>query len=666
MSNLSVASSLAPVYAATPAYIKRSAVPFSPRFPMPGGTTNGLTIGTNGTSTTYTPIRSALEAQAWGATVAVWSYTDRAASLGFASPAAFIAEFTAIGVPIQATTNSSAVSDAVGPFAKDIAGYDFSPSGASPRPAPLTGPNINRAATTISWAPANDAAGTKTPKLATITAQIAAGASMLHQDDPRGLAALCGFRGNLSGNDITSQAADFSATAIAGFPAWLSANTTSAQRTAVGLPSDPTGLDIKAWLDTNYNSIMHSPGQSNPLLVDGYLMRTSISANENLRTILLKWYAQYLRDDQYDYLQDVKTTAGVPLSCNLYAASPMDFMTWIGRKTPQVWDFAISEVPPPYWSQISGNTVGSAAWMLTRWAQTAAQHMQMMMADWCGLLCLCEHKPTAPNTAPARVVTQLMRQSIMQTVMEGHVPVVPADIFMTTGDARDQGVSVDGYRWWGSTANFGDLFAFIKAQASLIDSYEKLATVHVAVCNDSWPFSEGGSATRYDAMCARLGELWRRDVDYHFLPVGEAAGSLPEAPNRTRETTAPIIIRVQDDADYMSYLGRLAGPKFRRWSTAAADEAMGHSPVRSTNVNVRAMARYNAAAGRISVHLHNYAVNSDGTPLAQTTTLLWNWGGAGVATVTRLGESATTVDLSSGSAQVSLTEYAIVNFAVAA
>lgn len=666
MSNLSVASSLAPVYAATPAYIKRSAVPFSPRFPMPGGTTNGLTIGTNGSTTTYVPIRSALECQAWGATVAVWSYTDRAASLGFASPAAFISEFTAIGVPIQATTNSSAVSDALGPYAKDIAGYDFSAAGASPRPAPLTGPTINRAATTVSWAPANDTAGTKTPKLATITAQIAAGASMLHQDDPRGIAALAGFKANISANDATSQAADFSATAISGFPAWLSANTTSAQRTAVGLPADPTGLDITAWLETNYSSIMHSPGQTNPLLVDGYLFRTSISANENLRTILLKWYVTYLRDDQYSYLQSVKSTSGVPLSCNFFAATPLDFMTWLARKTPAVWDFAISEVPPPYWSQISGNTVGSAAWMLTRWPQAANQHMQMVMADWCGLLCLCEHKPTAPDEAPPRVVKQMLRQSIMQSVMEGHVPVVPADVFMTTGDARDQGVTVDGYRFWGAVADYVDLFTWIKSQASLIDSYEKLASVHVAVCNDSWPFSEGGSATKYDTLTARLGELWRRDVDYHFLPVGEESGTLPEAPNRTRELNAPLIIRVQDDADYMSYMGRLSGPKFRRWSNAAADEAMGYSPVRSTNANVRATARYNATAGRVSVHLHNYAVNSDGTPLAQTTTLLWNWGGAGVADVVRLGESGTAVDLSGGSAQVTLTEYAIVNFAVAA
>jgi hypothetical protein len=89
---------------------------------------------------------------------------------------------------------------------------------------------------------------------------------------------------------------------------------------------------------------------------------------------------------------------------------------------------------------------------------------------------------------------------------------------------------------------------------------------------------------------------------------------------------------------------------------------MGHAPVRSTNPNVRATCRYNSTTRGIAVHLHNYGVNSDGTPAPQTTTLIYNWGRPSTASVVRLGEAATSVSFTNGAAQVSLTEYAIVSF----
>lgn len=664
--SIALAMAFAPVYAAPPASIYHGCTPISPRFPMPGGTTNGLTVGTNGSTTTYVPIRSAIEAQQWGATVAVWSYIDRAQALGYSSAAQLVGEFAAAGIPMQATTNAQPADTSAGPFALDIAGYEFKQSVASPRPAPLTSPTATgRGTVNIPWMPANSSTA-RTAKLAQIATQTAAGATLLHMDDPRGVVSLAGFNAHIPQRDLTSQTADFSSTALAGFPAWLTANTTSAQRTAVGLPSDPTGLNLLDWLEANHASVMHSAGQTNPLLVDAYLFRVSVSSNPSLRTVM-RFYSEYLQDDQTAWLQTVKSTAGVPLSLNLYAASPLAYMSWTVRQPTQLFDFAISEVPPPYWTPLSAHTIGSLNWMAVRWTQCAEQHAQMAMADRAGLLCLCEHKPTAPSVAPARVVKQLLRQSIMQTVMEGHIPVVPIDVFMTTGDPRDQGVTTDLYRFWGSVADYGDLFAFIRANAHLLQGYDKLATVHLAGHNDSYPFRDGDAAAvaRYDAISARLAELWLRDVPYHWLTVGEPTGTLPEVPPTLAETRAPLIIQVQEPGEYMSYTGRLSGPRCRRWSTQAANEAMGYSPVRSVSPYVRATARYNASARRVSVHLHNYAVNTDGTPAPQTTTLLWNWGGAGTAVVTRMGESGGTVDLSSGSASVSLTEYAIVNFAVA-
>lgn len=668
--SLSLALAFTPQYAAVPASIWHGSTPISPRFPMPGGTRNGLTIGTNGaTVSNVTPIRSALEAQQWGATAAVWSYTDRAASLGYASAAQFVGEFSALGIPMQATTNSYSADAVTGPFALDIAGYPFSSGGTSPRPAPLTSPtSLNRGTTYLPWARANDPAGTRTPKLATIATQLSAGCQMLHMDDPRGIVSLAGFNAHIPQRDLTSQTADFSGTALAGFPAWLTANTTGAQRTAVGLPSDATGLSLLDWLEANHADVMHSPGQSNAALVDGYLFRISVSPRANLRTVM-GWYGRYLQADQAAWLQQVRASAGVPLSLNLYAGTPQSYMSWTTRLTPQVWDFAISEVSPPYWSQISVHTVGSDAWINARWAQCAEQHMQMALADRVGLLCLCEHKPSAPNQAPPRVLRQMLRQSIMQTVMEGHVPVVPIDVFLTTGDARDQGTDFDGYRFWAPVAEYVDLFQFTRAHAALLRGYEKLAVVHVVASSDSYPFREGDAAARarYDAMSARLAEFWVRDAPYHLMTVGEAAGAQLETPNANIEAQAPLIVQVQEPGDYMSYAGRMGGRAYRRWSTAACDEAANYAPVRSLSPYIRATARYNATTRRVSVHLHNYAVNADGTPKPQTTVVRWNraFGAAGLASVVRLGEAPGAVDLSRGFGQVSLREYAIVNFAVA-
>lgn len=668
MSNLSVAAGFAPVYAALPAYLSRSAVAISPRFPRDGTVTGkvGQIIGTDGASNTITPERSALEAQAWGATVALWSYTDLAVASGYSSPSQFVGEFVAAGIPIQGTTNTRAVNLSTGPFMKDAGGSDWSAGSAPTRP--LVGgnpqsPAASRVAVTIDYMPAADATNTQAPKLAVIAAQMASGCLGIHQDDPRGPAAYSHWPGITTAYDNVGQGADFSATAITGFTAWLAANTTSAQRVALGLPSSTAGFDILAHLKTNYTSIMFTPGQDNGTLVDNYRFRTTLNTDATLRAIMT-WHSRFLRDDHATYVQAIRTQlAGAPLSFNAFNFSPMELLSWVGRRSPQLWDLAVAETSPPYWVDLSSFTVGSASFLAARESQAARQHMNAAMCDLVGLRAFFEHKPTAPNAAPARVVTHLLRQSIMQSVMEGANPVVPIDLFLTVNDEKSQGTSIDGYRFWGSRANFKDCFDFIRANAALIDGYNKLASVFVAVHTDSWPFYAGGAGPRFYALMARLAELWRNDVDYHFLPVGSADGLLPTDPSRVVEQGAPLIIRLQDDIEYYAHLGRLAGPKCRAWSTKAAAEAMGHAPVRSTNPNVRATCRYNPTTGGIAVHLHNYGVNSDGTPAPQTTTLIYNWGRPGSASVVRLGEAATSVTFSGGAASVALAEYAIVSFA---
>jgi len=673
---LQTAWSFRPTYIPNGWGLTRTSRVMSSRFPFVGGTTNSLTIGINGTSTTYVPIRTALELAAWGATHDAWCYADRAVAQGYASINSFVAEVQAVGCLLQATTNSAAIDENTGPFALDIAGYPFESiffnSNISPRPTLLSGvprdPLLNRQ-DTPSYGPVYNTAHWN-GKQALVDVQVAAGCTALQHDDPRAAAGFAGFTADRLENDLTSQTADYSAAAITGFPAWLAANTTAAQRTACGLPSDPTGLDYKAFLVTNFESFLKAgPGgnlQVDAAALDGHLFRTSVRTNANLRTHQSFW-ATYMRKAVADQIRDRATRSSVPMSLNMYAASPQDYMLWIGRLNPQPVTFVVTEIPPPYWDQISAYTVGSSDFHNARWLQCGRQSCQIAMSDMVGLFSVYEIKPTAPNQAPPRVLKQILRHSQMQVFAEGHLPIFPTDVYLANAGTRDQGTDVYNYRFWGAVADYKDVWDFITQNAQYVEGYEKLAAVHVVCSSSSFPFYEGATEAKFDALSARFGELFRRDIGFHMMVVGNNPGSPDEPPKRTVETNAPIIIRVQNDGDYGNYMGSVSGPKYRGWSTATLDEAMDYIPVRSTNDTVRAFARYNAQAGRVSVHLVNYAMNTDGTPKPETTILRWNrrYGSpVSVANVVRLGEAPGTVDMTPGYAQVTLREYAIVNFAV--
>lgn len=666
--SLALAQSFVPAYAALPAYFRRSMVGISPRFPYDGATAALPASGITGTAGTITPVASPVECAAWGADSVWWTYSELAGARGYASTAAFTAALKAAGVQrVQAATNTSSVSVGSGPYAKDLAGTSWSANSNPPRPPLVSGSytagqEYQRVGITVTMMPLSDQSGTITPKLAIVAASMSAGSDAIQLDDPRGPVGSAGFKGPVSYFDLTPQGVDFSDTAVAGFAVWLAANTSSGERTALGLPADPTGLDIRTWLASNYPSSINNGNQVNPALVDQYLWRTSVSTSTVQREVFLGLYNRYQRAAIGDFIGQLRSSlAGAPLSGNFWQASPAEFVSGMFRRG--LFDFAIAETAPPYWGQLSPYTIDTQQWYDARLAQCARQHMNAATYDLAGLRALVEHKPTAPNAAPPRLLRQILRQSNLQSIAEGVSPLPPIDVFLTTNDPDSQGVSVDGYRFWGSRADYGDIWDFIRANAALLDGYEKLATVHLAAHNGTFPFQNGSGATRYAAVMTRLAALMSRDVDYHWLTVGEAGGLLPQEPDAYRIANAPLVIRVQDESDYYTHLTPLGVGNCRPWGIDAANEAMRFSPVRSHSAYVRAFARYSASARRVSVHLYNLRVNTDGTPRPETALLRWKWGGAGVASVARLGESASTVDLSPGFAQVTLREYAIVNFA---
>lgn len=668
---LALALTFVPSYAVLPAYMGLDAIAISPRFPRNGFLSAGPASGITGVAGRIIPPRSVVEAQQIGATVALWCYTDLASSNGYASAAQFVAEFQAAGIPIQTTTNNQPTDLDIGPFCKDAGGTDWKGGVVPNRPALNIGspsPALSRIELGNSFGPAADA-GTKTAKLSTLAAQRAiSGIFGVQYDDPRATASFAGSMGITSTYDTSGQGCDFSPSALTGFTAWLEANTTSAERIAVGLPSSTSGFDFLVWLRANKAAIMFSPNQVDPAAVDNHLFRTSVSADQSLRVIYLRWMGRFLREDHIAHFAGVKAQGGL-LSLNFYEGTPSEQMSWPVRRagTAGLWDFAVSEIAGNYWADLSPHAVGSAAYFDVRMIHAGKHSLTMATHDMCGLRGFIENKPTSLTGAPPRVVVQTLRQSMIDIIARGGVSIAPLDIFMGIESGNRQGVDIEGYRYWAEQSSYVDIFSFVRANRTAIAGHEKLAVVHVAMHGDSFPFQDGGSAARYTTICGRLGALDLAGVPYHILPLGAATGVMPVEPKISVLTTAPLILRVQPRDEYFAQLGSLSGNNCREWSASAIREAQQYSPCRSTNPYVRAHARYNAATRRMSVHLVNYQVNSNGTPKSETTILRWNpaFGTpTGPVTVTRLGEAAGTVDLSQGFAQVTLREYAIVNFAV--
>lgn len=667
--SLALALALLPAYATFPGW-RASMTGISTRFPFDGVSPSLPASGITGLAGTITPRRSAAEVAAWGADSVWWTYAELAPIRGFPSSAAYIAELRAAGATtVQVTTNTSSPSIALGPHAKDLAGTDWSAGSNPPRPTLASGSypvgqEYQRVPITVTMMRWSDQAGTINPKLAIVAGQLSEGGASVQLDDPRGAVGSAGFRGPVLFYDLAPQGVDFSDTAIAAFAVWLGANTTVAERTALGLPSSTAGFDVKAWLVANYPASVNNGNQVVPSAIDQYLWRTGVSANAVQREVFLGLYNRYQRAASTDYIAQLRAALGsAPLTGNFWQGSPLEFISGQFRKG--LFNGAIAETAPPYWANISAHAIGSTAWQDARYLQIARQRMNARTYDLCGLRALVEHKPTSLKDAPPRVLRQIMRQSCLQSVSEGTSPMPPIDVFMSVNDSTSQGVDVDGYRFWGSVADYGDIWTFIRANAGALDGYEKLALVHLAAHNGTFPFQDGSGAVRYQAVLARLAQLLLRDADYHWLTVGEEGGMLPQDPAPLAMSAAPLIIRVQDDSDYYTHLGVLSRGQCRQWSRAAADEAMDYSPVRSLSPWVRATARYSPTAGRVSVHLHNHRINSDGTPRPETTIVRWNRAfgtPVGSATVTRLGEAPGTVQVAPGYWQVTLREFAIVNF----
>jgi len=671
--SLALAMSFVPQYAVLPSFMGLDAIAVSPRVPYDGTQAISPAAGVTGMAGTFTPPPSAVEASLNYATVALWSYTAAAPFCGYASAAAFVAEFTSRGIPIQGTTNTSPANGTTGPFMVDAAGYTYQAGNTSPRPALNSGslePPLSRGTTANGFAPANSRV-TRTEKLRLLDEDIAAGVFSIQFDDPRHVPSFIHWAGITPDYDINGQGCDFSPTAMTGFTAWLEANTTPEERTAVGLPSSTSGFDFLVWLKANKPAIMHSPNQVDGTLVDNYLFRTSVAADANLRAIFVL-FGRFARDDHQQYIQAMKTRmAGRPMSHNFYMGTPLENMSWHTRRgaLATTWDFAMSEIAPPFWYDLSPHTIGSPDWLTARLDHVGMRSKILATHDMVGQRGFIEAKPTSLTEAPPRVLVQVLRQSMVDTYARGAVPVAPYENRMSTEGNGRQGVDIEGYRYWPDRKDYLDVLLFGRASGAYLVGYEKLAVVHVAVHSDSYPNDQGATQEpRFVAMSKRFAELERRDIPYWLMPVGSATGLMPTDPVRSVEVSAPLILRIQPDVEYFAHMGRLSGNNCRGWSISALEEAQQYSPVRSLNPYVRAIARYNAAAGRVSVHLVNYAMNTDGTPKPETTILRWNrrYGSpVSVANVVRLGEAPGTVDLSRGFGQVSVREYAIVNFAVA-
>lgn len=603
--------------------------------------------GTSGSGNITIPRGTLAEAQAWGADWCLWTYPRRSSDSDAVIDLAPVATLKAAGIRVGLAINTSkpqagtvnGIVFSAGEQLLDLAGNPYNstvflrppPNDTGP-PAPDGRTNQQRSAVSINVGNMLDRVNTANRKLAEAAVYAAAGIDTLQLDDPRSVMNEPMFTGSL-----------YSATIVLGFRNWLVANTSSSQRTAVGLPSSPAAdWNLRDWLLTNYAAVFTGPSgvaptTSTPELMDlrvgnDILWRWATTAPAVVfRTVFQDWFYRYIREDFYSLYSDLRSQLGdLPLSNNFYLASPAQWTNWYA--THPAWDFALAEASLPTWG--GSYSVSDRTSDLARRALIAGSTVAFAKQP-CFVL-----GPAPPNTVNATLVTTMLRQDMAMAWALGANPVAPWDVYMQ----EDQGVDVTGYRFMSDPANFVDLYQWVKANTALIEDAVAVPQVGLAFAADSYP-NEYGSAAEIAAF-ARLLAVVKSATDngVPFAVLVTGSDWLDVEPDADLALNLPLVVKVSGGAAYKAI------PAFLSYPNVVASGGVDWTDLRDTYsplilsgagaANCRAVTRYSPSRNALMVHVLNFAVASNVTDNQSVTVTVPAWVGAAGVTAHELTGSA--------------------------
>lgn len=561
--------------AVSPQAPKRSAVMLTPRVPRHAG--DVITNGGSSGSGNYTCPRSALdEALAWGADNIGWCYFS-------AANAADVNSWKAAGLPVHGTINTSPSAPGTAVLPTDWAGNSWSAGSSPARPAPFQA-QAQRMSAWIDFSTLCDT-DEAARKIAEATVYAGMGAASIQVDDPRDMM------------PWIAQSMTHPKMAI-GFRAWLLANTTLSDRTAAGLPTTlPT--DLVAWLTTDNTCPWYSwfhTGLTVPANIDAYAGRVRVyqlTAEPDRRPyqIFAVWYGQYMRDTINGVYASIKAASGLPMSGNLFRADPAKEKRWLSSS----FDWAVFEGAEPTYPYA----------LSTRMDDITKDWISVLTLDAEGKQAVAQWIPIKPNAASAQLVVTVGRQTIAQYYAWGVSPTPPWDVYMQA----QQGVSVDGYRFFGSPVDYADLFAFAKSKASLLDGYYAIPDIGVLAASDQFPDAlTSGQETQYATMLGRMKSLMQAGI--RLLLQRHSS----EWEVVTPAKSMPYSVSLSGAHEYRAFAGQAAN-----WAESWDQVDVGGLASKYARVLVSgagagavlAWPRYNPTTGKAVVHLTSYLLSGD-------------------------------------------------------
>lgn len=210
-----------------------------------------------------------------------------------------------------------------------------------------------------------------------------------------------------------------------------------------------------------------------------------------------------------------------------------------------------------------------------------------------------------PNPAVDATLTKTrLRQQIAMCYALGGNPIVPYDTYMGA-------YTPDPGRFFGTTADYGDLYAFVRAYPKLFDGFENIPSIGIACQMDSY-LADNGAAQSF------AGALMNNCVPFCVTVCG---GDPVISADRARDAALVAVCKAHSDGVYGAELP--TGNNVMHYSALSAAGKSAHSfAIPSAVVSTTyLLPRFDLSGLRAAIHIVNTAISGSAQAAAASITI---------------------------------------------
>lgn len=211
--------------------------------------------------------------------------------------------------------------------------------------------------------------------------------------------------------------------------------------------------------------------------------------------------------------------------------------------------------------------------------------------------------PPSPAIDPVLTKTRL-RQQIAMCYALGGIPLIPYDTYMGA-------YSPDPGRFFGTTADYGDLYSFVRTYPDLFDGFENIPSVGIACQLDNY-LADNGAAQSF------AGSLMNYGVPFCITVCG---GDPVIQADRDRDSALVSVCKVHADGVYGAELP--SGSNVMNYSALSSAAKAAHSLAIPSSVvaTTYILPRFDLSGLRAAVHIVNTAISGNAQAAAPSITL---------------------------------------------